>query len=77
MKQIIRICFSAISNDNSSKKGMKILTPPQMLQKLPAALAQVKSGNTSGNVLNKIRYFFQNCFNCCSLYQANLKTYMK
>lgn len=52
MKQIIRICFSAISNDNSSKKGMKILTPPQMLQKLPAALAQLKVGDTFENLLN-------------------------
>lgn len=52
MKQIIRICFSAISNDNSSKQGMKILTPPQMLQKLPAALAQLKVGDTFENLLN-------------------------
>ena len=28
-------------------KGLKILTPKQMLQRLPIALAQVKSGNTS------------------------------
>ena len=28
-----------------------------MLQRLPIALAQVKTGNTSENVLNEIRYF--------------------
>ena len=27
-----------------------------MLQRLPIALAQVKTGNTSENVLNEIRY---------------------
>ena len=34
---------------------MKILTPKQMLQRLPIAHAQVKAGNTSENVLSKIR----------------------
>ena len=33
-------------------KGIKILTPKQMLQRLPIALAQVKVGNTSENLLN-------------------------
>ena len=35
--------------------GFKILTPKQMLQRLPIALAQVKAGNNSGNLLNEIR----------------------
>ena len=35
--------------------GLKILTPKQKLQRLPIALAQVKVGNTSENILNKIR----------------------
>ena len=34
---------------------MKILSPEQMLQRLPIALAQVKVGNTSEDLLNKIR----------------------
>ena len=33
----------------------KILTPKQMLQRLPIALAQVKAGNTSEKLLNEIR----------------------
>ena len=36
-------------------KGLKILTPEQMLQRLPIAVAQVKAGNTSENLLNEIR----------------------
>ena len=36
-------------------KGMKISSPKQMLQRLPIALALVKAGNTSENLLNKIR----------------------
>ena len=35
--------------------GLKILTPKQMLQRLPIALAQVKAGNNSENLLNEIR----------------------
>ena len=36
-------------------EGLKILTPKQMLQRLPVALVQVKVGNTSENLLNEIR----------------------
>ena len=33
-------------------KGLKILTPKLMFQRLPIALAQVKSGNNSECLLN-------------------------
>ena len=36
-------------------EGLKILTPKQILQRLPIALAQVKAGNTSEKLLNEIR----------------------
>ena len=45
-------------------KGLKILTPKQMLQRLPIALAQVKAGNNSENLLNEIRQIVY------SLYQS-------
>ena len=38
-------------------KGLKILTPKQMLQRLPIALAQEKAGNNSKILLNEIRQF--------------------
>ena len=44
--------------------GLKILTPKQMLQRLPIALAQVKAGNNSESLSNEIR---QNVY---SLYQS-------
>ena len=34
--------------------GLKILTPKQMLQRLPIALAQIKAGNNSESLLNEI-----------------------
>ena len=42
-------------NKQQKDKGLKILTPKQMLQRLPIALAQVKTGKTSENLINKIR----------------------
>ena len=36
-------------------KGLKIIIPKQMCQRLKIALAQVKADNTSENVLNEIR----------------------
>ena len=43
------------SKQNETKgKGLKILTPKQMLQRLPIALAQVKAGNNSENLLNEM-----------------------
>ena len=46
--------YKAKQNETKGK-GLKILTPKQMLQRLPIALAQVKAGNNSENLLNEIR----------------------
>ena len=35
--------------------GLKILTPNQMLKKLPIALAQIKAGNNSESLINEIK----------------------
>ena len=44
--------------------GLKILTPKQMLRRLPIALAQVKAGNNSEKLLTEIRQIVY------SLYQS-------
>ena len=36
-------------------EGLKVLTPKQMLHRLPIALTQVKACNTSENLRTKIR----------------------
>ena len=41
--------------ESQEGKGLKVLTPNQMLKRLPIALAQVKAGNNSGSLLNEIR----------------------
>ena len=50
-----------LSSDHSK---LKVLTPKQMLQRLPIALAQVKAGNNSESLLNEIRQIVY------SLYQS-------
>ena len=41
--------------ESQKGEGLKILTPNQMLKRLPIALAQVKAGNNSESLLNEIR----------------------
>ena len=38
-------------------EGVKILTPQQMLSRLPISLAQLKAGNNSQKLKNKINVF--------------------
>ena len=45
-------------------EGFKVLTPKQMLQRLPIALAQIKAGNNSESLLKEIRQIVY------SLYQS-------
>ena len=51
-------------HDENKGKGLKTLTPQQMLQRLPIAIAQVKAGNNSESLLNEIRQIVY------SLYQS-------
>ena len=62
-------CSSMVSEAKAQSKattgtGLKILTPKQMLQRLPIALAQVKAGNNSESLSNEIRQILY------SLYQS-------
>ena len=53
-------------NIYESKQGkeLKVLTPNQMLQRLPIALAQIKAGNNLESLLSEIRQIVY------SLYQS-------
>ena len=56
--------MSETKTEASKGTGLKILTPKQMFQRLPIALAQVKAGNNSESLLNEIRQIVY------SLYQS-------
>ena len=46
---------SAAEKRNQQGEGVEILTPNQMLSRLPISLAQLKGGNNSGKLKNEIR----------------------
>ena len=46
---------SAAERRNIERKALKILTPNQMLSRLPITLAQLKAGNNSEKLKNEIR----------------------
>ena len=56
--------YNVKKKNETEGKGLKMLTPKQMLQRLPIAHAQVKAGNNSESLLNEIRQIVY------SLYQS-------
>ena len=46
---------SAAQRRNQQGKGLKILTPNQIISRLPISLAQIKAGNNSEKLKNEIR----------------------
>ena len=50
VKQILRF-----NKQNQKEKGLKILTPSQMISRLPINLDQLKAGNNSEKLKNEIR----------------------
>ena len=53
-----------LSEEQTTGTGLKVSTPKQFFQRLPIALAQIKAGNNSENLLNEIRQIVY------SLYQS-------
>ena len=47
--------FPKPKESQQEDEGLKILTPNQMLKRLPISLAQIKAGNNSESLLNEIR----------------------
>ena len=57
-----------LNSENQLGKGLKILTPNQMLSRLPITLAQLNAGNNSEKLKNEIRQ------SLVSLYQSKKLT---
>ena len=65
---IVNNILNFTSKERKSGGGLKILTPNQMLSRLPISLAQLKTGNNSEKLKNKIRQIL------CSLYRSKKLT---
>ena len=68
--------YNAKQNE-TKEKGLKILTPKQMLQILLIALAQVKAGNNSENLLNEIRQIIYPLYQAKEITQKVYNNLMK
>ena len=56
LEKVVNIVEKILDFNKEHKgRGFKILTPKQMLQRLPIALANLKAGNTSENLPNEIK----------------------
>ena len=61
---------SAAKRRNKQGQGLKILTPNQMLSRLPITLAQLKAGNNSQKQINKIRQLLYSFYRSKKLTKA-------
>ena len=52
---IVDIAENILEFNRQQGHGLKILTPNQMFRRLPISLAQLKAGNNSEKLKNKIR----------------------
>ena len=61
---------------NQSGQGLKILTPNQMLSRLTISLAQLKAGNNSEKLKNKIRQLLYSLYRSKKLTKQIYKVWL-
>ena len=66
LRIVIKILDFYLNKLKQPRRGLKILTPDQMLSRLPFSLAQLKAGNNSEKLKNEIRQLLY------SLYRSKL-----
>ena len=64
---------SAAQGKEQKAKGVKILTPSQMLSRLPISLAQLKAGNNSEKLKNEIRKLLYSLYRSIKLTKKSMK----
>ena len=66
----------AFNEQNQQGKGLKILTPCQMLSRLPISLAQLKAGNNSEKLKNEIRQLLYYLYRSKNLQKNSIKAWL-
>ena len=64
------------NNKIQSGQGLKILTPSQMLSRLPISLAQLKAGNNSEKLKNEIRQLLYSFYRSKNLPNNSIKVWL-
>ena len=59
---------------DQSGQGLKILTPNQMLSRLPISLAQLKAGNNSQKLKNEIRQILYSLYRLKKITKQHYKS---
>ena len=71
-KMVLDAAYKSKQNDTEGK-GIKTVTPKQMLQRLPIALAPVKAGNNSESLLNEIRQIVYSLYQSKQITQKSIQ----
>ena len=61
---------------NQSGQGLKILTPNQMLTRLPISLAQLNAGNNSEKLKNKITQLSYSLYRSKNLQKMSIRVWL-
>ena len=59
-----------LNNQNQQEQGFKMLTPDQMLSRLPISLVQLKAGNNSEKLNNEIKQLLYSLYRSKTLTKA-------
>ena len=72
--ELVNIVEKILDFDNQNQKGqrLKMLTPNQMLSRLPITLAQLKVGNNSEKLKNDVRQLLYSSYRSKKINQDNL-----
>ena len=72
--ELVNIVEKILDFDNQNQKGqrLKMLTPNQMLSRLPITLAQLKVGNNSEKLKNEVRQLLYSSYRSKKINQDNL-----
>ena len=61
------------NEQNQLEEGLKILTPDQMLSRVPITLAQLKAGNNSEKLKNEIRQLLYSLYRSKNLQSSSIQ----
>ena len=65
------------NEQNQQGKGLKILTPDQILSRLPISLSQLEAGNNSNKLVNEIRQLLYSLYRSKNMTKQIYKNLIK
>ena len=74
LKTVSQILDFNLNKRKERRQGLKILTPNQMLSRLPLSLTQLEAGNNSEKLKNKIRQLLYSLYRSKKLTKNIYKT---